>query len=276
MQDDNKDFKDYINTLPPEIKQVIYSMDYPKKLQEIVKNNKLMIDQAGKLEAETTLVIAGIEPLDKYVSNLINHVGLPSIQASIVAHDVNESIFKGIRESLKKINDQIVEEDKVIAVPEKIEVPKKEDVLAGIERPESIKMNEQTISLSSLPSNSPKPEVHEMISKGIEIRVNNLPEIAPKPLPAVSNLAQPIAPAPQNISPVNNIVVPKPPPPSMPVLNFKPKEQVNQNISPVNNIVESKLTNTVVVPKATVIIKEPAKLPEMNKSGGDPYRESII
>ena len=37
MQDNDKDFKDYIETLPPEIKQAIYSIDYPQKLQEIVK-----------------------------------------------------------------------------------------------------------------------------------------------------------------------------------------------------------------------------------------------
>jgi len=107
MQNDNKDFKDYIKNLPLELRRAIFSIDYPQKLQEIVKNNKLMIDQAGKLEAETTLVIVGIEPMDKYVNNLISHAGLSNIQASIVAHDVNESIFKNIRDSLKKINDQI-------------------------------------------------------------------------------------------------------------------------------------------------------------------------
>ena len=217
-----------------------------------------MIDQAGKLESETTLVMVGIEPLDKYVSNLVSNVGLSSIQASIVAHDVNESIFKSIRESLKKINDQIAEEDKIISETEKVAPPTKEDVLNAIEKPENIKSSEPSISLSSLPSNSPKPETHEEISRGIEIRVNNLPEVAPKPLPAVSS------------------VIPKPTL-AMPVLNFKPKEQINQNISPVNNIVESKLTNTVVAPKQTVVIEEKTKLPpEKSKPVGDPYRESTI
>jgi CRISPR/Cas system-associated endoribonuclease Cas2 len=244
MQDDNKDFKDYIETLPPEIKQAIYSIDYPQKLQEIVKNNKLLIDQAGKLEAETTLIMAGIEPMDKYVNNLIKNVGLSSIQASIVAHDVNESIFKNIRESLKKINDQISEEDKVIN--EKIE-PNKEDVIAGIENPANIKNNEESVSISSLKSNSINPETHESIDKGIEIRINNLPEIAPEAmLPITSSLAS------------------------------KPTEPFHQNISPVDNIVESKLTSTVAVPKENIIIEEKTKLPEKTKTSGDPYRESII
>ena len=246
MQDD-KDFKDYIETLPAEIKQAIYSIDYPKKLQEIVKNNKLMIDQAGGLEAETTLVMAGIEPMDKYVSNLISNVGLSSIQASVVAHDVNETIFKNIRESLRKINDQLAGEDKIISESEKLEAPTKESVLAGIENPENIKVNEESVSISSLQSNSAKPEIHEEIDKGIEIKINNLPEIAPKAiLPAISSLTS------------------------------KQKESYHLNIPPVENIVESKLTNTVIVPKQTIVVEEKTKLPEKSRLSTDPYRESII
>ncbi|MFH1454790.1 MAG: hypothetical protein ABIF22_00455 [bacterium] len=244
MQDD-KDFKDYIETLPPEIKQAIYSIDYPQKLQEIVRNNKLMIDQAGKLEAETTLVMAGIEPLDQYVNNLIKNVGLSSIQASVVAHDVNESVFKGIRESLRKINDQILEEEKIIN--EKINNPAKEDVIAGIENPEKIKGSE-SISLSSLKSNNPYPNIHpEMAKEGIEIRVNNLPEIAPKiMLPTISSLTS------------------------------KPVEPFHKNISPVNNIVEAKLTSTIVIPKKNIIVEEKTKLPEKSKPSSDPYREAVL
>ena len=261
MQDD-KDFKDYIETLPAELKQAIYSIDYPQKLQEIVKNNKLMIDQAGKLEAETTLVMAGIVPLDKYISNLIGNVGLSNIQASVVAHYVNETIFKNIRESLKKINDQIAEEDKIISetekttkngVPSRGELPTKEDIMTGIENPENIKNVEESVSLSSLQSNSlpaqagAKPETHEMIEKGIEIRINNLPEIAPKAiLPTVSSL------------------IPKKP------------EPFHINIPPVENIVEAKLNNTVIVPKQTIVVEEKTKLPEKSRLSTDPYRESTI
>lgn len=250
MQDYDKDFKDYIETLPPEIKQAIYSIDYPKKLQEIVKNNKLLIDQAGKLEAETTLVMAGVEPMDKYVKNLINNVGLSSIQASVIAHDVNETIFKSIRDSLKKINDQIVEEEKIIAEHENNST--QESVQAGIEQPENIKNIEPSISMSSLKSNIPlKPEIHpEMAKEGIEIKVNNLPEIAPKAiLPVISSLSP------------------------------KPTEPFHLNIPPVQgrDIVEAKLTSTVVVPKENItVVSEKTKLPEKPKTGGDPYRESVI
>lgn len=252
MNDDQKDFKDYVETLPPEIKQAIYSIDYPQKLQEIVKNNKLMIDQAGKLEAETTLVMAGLEPMDSYVRNLQTNVGLSSIQASVVAHDVNETIFKGIRDALKKINDEIAEEEKIIS--EKVETPTKEEIVSGIEKPSTI--NEPMISITSLPSNSNiKPEIHpEMAKEGIEIRVNKLPEVAPK---------------------VN--------PPTITSSPLKAQEPIHINISPVTNIVEAKLTTPVAVPKENILVTDNTKLPEKSqpvvsqtktdKPAGDPYRE---
>lgn len=252
MQDD-KDFKDYIDTLPAEIKQAIYSIDYPQKLQEIVRNNKLMIDQAGKLETETTLVMAGIEPMNKYVNNLISNVGLSSIQASVIAHDVNESIFKNIRETLKKINDQIIEEDKTLT---EAETPTKENIITGIENPENIKSGETSISISSL-SSTVKPEIHpEMADEGIEIKVNHLPEVPPNILPTVSTK--------------NGI-------PSRGTASFasKPAEPFHQNISPIPNIVESKLTNTVIVPKETVVVEEKTKLPQKPTPSNDPYREQV-
>ena len=247
MQNDNKDFKDYIKNLPLELRRAIFSIDYPQKLQEIVKNNKLMIDQAGKLEAETTLVIVGIEPMDKYVNNLISHAGLSNIQASIVAHDVNESIFKNIRDSLKKINDQIKEEDGALNKTEETAAPTKESLISGIENPTNIKDTEEPISISSLRSNGTRPEIHEEIDRGVEIRINNLPEIAPK------------IPLPITLNPIS-----------------KQNQPYHLNISPVSNIVESKLTETVIVPKETVVIEEKTKLPEKLKPTIDPYKEPII
>jgi len=240
-----QDLKKQFETLPIEVQKAISAVDLPTKLQEIVKNNKLMIDQAGALEIETVLVLFGLEPLENYVSNLVKNVGLSGIQASIVAHDANELIFKNIRESLKNINNQISEEENK-NVTEKINNPTKENVLAGIENPESIKGNENSISISSLKSNSMNPETHETIDKDVEIKINNLPEIAPKAiLPVLSSL------------------------------NFERKEPFHQNISPVNNIVESKLNSTVIVPKKIILIEEKTKLPEKPKQAGDPYRENI-
>ena len=87
--------------IPADIKAAIVSIDYKTKLQEITRRQKLLIDQAGRLETETTLVLLGLEKLGDYVSNLQNELGLPIMRAKEVSLDVSENIFKPIRESLR-------------------------------------------------------------------------------------------------------------------------------------------------------------------------------
>ncbi len=91
--------------LPKDVVGAIISVDYKTKLQEITQRQRLLIDQAGKLEMETTLVMIGLEPLADYISNLQRELGIPSNQAKIIALDISENIFKPIRNSLQMMNE---------------------------------------------------------------------------------------------------------------------------------------------------------------------------
>ncbi len=223
--------------LPPEVRTAIDDIDLPNKLQQVASNNKIMLDQAGALEIETTLVLFGLEPLDDYVNNLVKNVGLPKNQALIVAHDVDELIFKSVREALKKINEETIKtENKEVAPNE----PTKDEIISRIEQPDIIKHKEDSISVSSLKSNtgiSSSPT--EFISRGVEIRKEILPEIEP-----------------MAILPKTTIV-----------------GQINTSSSPIENIVKSKMESPVIVPKKIVIMEEKTKLP--TKTSTDPYREAI-
>ena len=280
MDEITQNLKKQFDALPSNVQRAISDANLSIKLQEIVKNNKLMIDQAGKLETETILVLFGLEPLENYVNNLVKKVGLSGTQASVIAHDVNESIFKNIRETLKIINDGLIKEEGK-DINEKIENPNKEDVLAGIENPEKIKNNETSISMSSLQSNNVNTQI---IDRGVEVRANNLPEVTPEvPLPTVSQLTpKQTEPLHLNIPKVieskpNNITMTaKIDSQTAPSLTQNKPEPFHVNIPPVESIVETKLNNTIVTPKETVIVPDKTKLPEKSKSGGDPYRESII
>jgi hypothetical protein len=241
--------KQQFNSLPVALQQAIYNVDVPTKIQKIIEDNKLMIDQGGKLLMETLLILLGIAPMGDFTGNLVKNVGLPSIQASIITHDINESIFKAVREELKKINEMVGTLEPEAKSPENVSnsvtqiTPTKESVLAGIEQPETIKKTESSVSMSSLKSNSATPETHESIDKGIEIKINNLPEVPPKAM--------------------------------MPMMSstIKSTEPFHLNIPPVANIVEAKMTSTVAAPKETIIVEEKTKLPEKPKTSGDPYRE---
>jgi hypothetical protein len=231
--------------LPQELRDAITAIDYPEKLQTITKNNKLMIDQAGNLETETTLVLLGLEPLTDYVSNLVNNVGLSKDQALVVAHDVDELIFKNVRDTLRAINEAaIAAENEAIKTPG---TPSKEETLAGIENPAGIATKEQSVSFSTLDSNTTKEKKPDENLDGIEIRKNMLPEIKPEAM-----------------------------------LPIKPVMPYHENVSPIENIVETKMTEAVAVPKEMIVVEEKIKLPGKTllektepTSGGDPYREPI-
>jgi hypothetical protein len=222
-----------LKIIPKELRDAISSVDYAEKLQTIVRNNKLMIDQAGKLEQETTLVLLGLEPLDDYINNLKKNIGLSDEQTTTVAHDINELIFKNVRESLRKISEGMKEADKEAGQTPQTNV--KEETLEAIEKPESI-TNQSPVNRLEPDYTAPKAS-----DKVVEIRPNTIPEIAPE-----SDLP---------------LTIKQPP--------------LHTHEAPVDNIIESKSTETVAVPKQTVIIEEKTKLPEIKKDVGDPYREPI-
>lgn len=246
-EETKKIISDQLKVLPEEIKLAISSVDFKVQLQEVVKRNHLLIDQAGALETETTLTLLGLEPLADYVENISRELSLPREKALIVAHDVDELIFKNIRESLQKINDESLAEEEEIQEREQSEILNRESVMSGIENPKDIP--EESISMSSLKSNSLNPEYPiEPLTKGIEIRKDMSLEIPPE---AKLPMRSPI------------------------VSTEKIPEPLHQNISPANNIVEEKLKNIVSVPTEKVVVEENSKLPQKD-IGHDPYREALM
>jgi hypothetical protein len=259
-----QELKKQFEALPAELQQAISSVNLSEKLQEIVKNNKLMIDQASKLETETLIVLFGLEPLENFTNNLVENIGLSAIQASVITHDVNESIFKSVRESLKNIGDQMATTNKensgainTESTPEKVAINKtinpetqnfsSQSAVSNIQKPISLNFS----GLQPQP-NIPKPEIQaEAVKNGMELEIkpNDLPEISPEiPLPRTSTLTS------------------------------KPVEPFHQNVPPVQNIVESKMTSDIIVPKKTINIEEKTKIPEKPKTStsDDPYREPIM
>ncbi|MFA6430617.1 MAG: hypothetical protein WC229_03180 [Candidatus Paceibacterota bacterium] len=241
-EDTKKIIAEQMEVLPEDVKKAILSVDYRVQLQEIVKRNHLLIDQAGALETETTLTLLGLEPLENYVENISRELALSKDKAIIVAHDVDELIFKNIRISLQQLNDKNLEENEEIEERTTVELSK-ENVMSGIENPTNIP--EESISISSLKSNSLNPEYPaEPMTKGIEIRREMSLEIPPEAKLPIKSLTD----------------------------KTKEPEPLHQNTSPANNIVEEKLGTVISTPTEKVVIEENSKLPSKH----DPYRESVI
>ncbi len=251
-EETKKIIADQMAILPEDVKKAILSVDYPVQLQEVVKRNRLLIDQAGALETETTLTLLGLESLSGYVENLSRELSIPRDKALIVAHDVDELIFKNIRESLQKMDDENMVEKEEIQEREGLAVPTgdltRDSVINGIENPKNI--SEESISMSSLKSNSLNPEYPvEAMTKGIEIRKEMSLEIPPE---AKIPMKIPSAISTEKIS-----------------------EPLHQNISPAKDIVEEKLKTVISVPTEKILVEENSKLPQKDK-GHDPYREALM
>lgn len=231
--------------LPKDVRDAISSVDYKKNLQEIVKKGRLLIDKAGKLETETTFVMLGLEPLNDYVQNISRELEIPRERAVAIAHDADELIFKNIRESLRKMNDEIPPEAE--EETESVDGQSRKIILDGVENPSNIGMKEGSVSVSALKSNSSNPEYPmEPLSKMVEIRKEISPEIPKEAMLPMKTLSQIIEKTP---------------------------EPYHTNSSPIDDIVGEKLTKAVFVPKEKIIIEENTKLPP--KPTHDPYRESI-
>lgn len=99
-----KIIEDQMKIIPEDVATAIISVEYQAKLQEIIKRQRLLIDQAGKLEMETSLVMIGLEPVANYTNNIQKELNINIIRAKEIAMDVNENIFKPVRESLQKMN----------------------------------------------------------------------------------------------------------------------------------------------------------------------------
>ncbi len=188
-EETQKIIEEQMKILPTDVKAAIISVDYKNKLQEITERQKLMIDQAGKLEMETTLVMIGLEPLADYIANIGRELELSESRAKEIAMDVSEHIFKPIRESLQKMNDNPeIEENAEEGSEEEIrftnsneETLNRDQILSEIENPipnrQSVIKEEETgnkIEIRPLSEVEIRKNPEIQIVPGEEVKDNNL------------------------------------------------------------------------------------------------------
>lgn len=104
MVPDIKDTENLYRSLPSDIQEALVSVEVGNILEEIGKKHRLHVDQAGELYDETGLVMFGITHPKDYIRNLQTRLKTDADTAKKIAIDVNEQIFRPIRESLKKIH----------------------------------------------------------------------------------------------------------------------------------------------------------------------------
>src|SRR3989344_1961867 len=98
------EFRKKYAELPPNLREAYGSVKTTELLEEIGKKHGLRIDQIGELVDETGYVMLGATPPGDYVMKLEGAVGVSRDKAKAVALDVNERVFKPIRDALKRVH----------------------------------------------------------------------------------------------------------------------------------------------------------------------------
>jgi hypothetical protein len=95
-----------LDSLPQDIKNFLYSLDFDVLIQQISAKNRLHIDQMAMLAAETNEVMTGFAEPKDFIPNLMQTLQIDQPKAEALARDVNDQIFVKIRESMRKVYEQ--------------------------------------------------------------------------------------------------------------------------------------------------------------------------
>ena len=89
--------------LPEDLQRALVSPSFSNAITETGKKEGLAIDKIGELAEETGFVMLGMTAPSDYVKNLTARLGVPQEKAKMIAEEINQKIFKPVRESLKKL-----------------------------------------------------------------------------------------------------------------------------------------------------------------------------
>jgi len=123
------------NQLPKDLQDIMVSIETADIVNSIGEEFDLHIDQIGKLADQTGLVMLGVMMPNEFVGALSVELGIERLLANKIANRVNERLFYKIRDSLKVAR----EKNKGPSATETITgIPDREELLAGIENPQTI------------------------------------------------------------------------------------------------------------------------------------------
>lgn len=119
--------------LPPDVNEAIGSVDYIDTLMGMEKKYRLHIDQADALGNEIYKLMLGLIPPQEFIGQIETNARIPRETAKLIAAEVNEKIFRPVRESLMQIHKmkEGIEEDAATAAVSDVpagEIPEEQKI----------------------------------------------------------------------------------------------------------------------------------------------------
>lgn len=89
--------------LSKEARSAIDSVNWRKVILEMREKKGYNIDQLGELEIETELLLCGLTTTEQYTKELENRMKIPKTQVEMLVNELNELIFRKIKDELIKL-----------------------------------------------------------------------------------------------------------------------------------------------------------------------------
>jgi hypothetical protein len=99
-EDTQHQIEERLAELPQDVRDAVLSSQLGEHLRDIGKKHSLHIDQIGKLEDETMLVMLGFFDPAQFNTQLEQQLLIPATDATAIAAEVTTAVFAPIRESL--------------------------------------------------------------------------------------------------------------------------------------------------------------------------------
>jgi len=94
--------KEVIAKLPKEVQGAIMAIDWTSLTEEIGKKHFLTDEEISKIQAETFIIISGIDVPDNYAWNIERELALSTKEIEKISEEVNQKILKPMYEILSR------------------------------------------------------------------------------------------------------------------------------------------------------------------------------
>jgi len=128
--------------LPNNIQEVLDSYETILFLKQIEKKYILDREQTKELSAEMGMLMLGASSPQRFIPNIQESMGIPEETAKAIASEVNEKIFRPVKESLKQLHSLSKKEEPIrintpstafVGTKKQTEIPKNEENVTNID-----------------------------------------------------------------------------------------------------------------------------------------------
>jgi len=118
----SEQIREIYKKLPEDLKEAILGVESTDIMRIIGEKYKLTIDKVGKMVGQAGYVMLGVTHPNEFISNLADRLEVDKEKARAIAQEINEQVFKKVRESLRKIHNmreggEEEEQDKIKVSP---------------------------------------------------------------------------------------------------------------------------------------------------------------